>query len=73
MIKKRTNGYIFKPFLLGAAEYAKIYGEICSNYDKYRGKALAIHASYGIDDIAYLYYFENKGFGEYNIYMRVEM
>ena len=65
--------FLYKTFILSPAEYAKICGEISSNYEKYRGKPLAVHASYGTDDTAYYYYFENHGFGEYNIYMRVEM
>lgn len=54
-------------------EYAKIYSEINTNYGKYEGKPFAVHISYGIDDISYLYYFENHGYNEYNIYMRVEL
>lgn len=59
--------------ILPAAELAKIYSEINTNYKKYEGKLLAMHASYGIDNKAYIYYFENRGFNEYNIYMRVEI
>ena len=44
-----------------------------SFYEKYVGKPFAIHLSYGIDNRAYWYYFENHGFDNYNIYMRVEM
>ena len=62
-----------KPFILPAAEMAKIYSEINTNYGKYKGIRSAVHASYGIDNIAYLYYFENHGYGNYNIYMRVEI
>ena len=63
----------FRTFNLEPAEYAKIRSEINTNYGKYKGKRLAVHASYGIDDNAYLYYFENEGFDNYNIYMRVEL
>lgn len=36
-------------------------------------KPFAVHASYGIDNKAYWYYFENYGYDNDNIYMRVEM
>lgn len=65
--------YKYKTFLLPMTEYAKIYSEINTNYGKYEGKPFAVHISYGIDDISYLYYFENHGYNEYNIYMRVEL
>ena len=29
--------------------------------------------SYGIDDKPYWYYFENRGYDDYNIYMRVRI
>ncbi|MBQ7563246.1 MAG: hypothetical protein IJT16_04575 [Lachnospiraceae bacterium] len=52
-------------------ELEKIRSEINTNYEKYRGKRLAIHASYGLNGEAYLYYFENYGFDQINIYKRV--
>ena len=64
---------MFETFFLPASEYAKICSEISSNYAKYRDKALAIHASYGVDNKPYWYYFENQGYDNYNIYMRIEM
>ena len=63
----------YKTFILPPKEYAKICSEINTNYSKYEGKKFAIHLSYGIDDRAYWYYFENYGYDNYNIYMRVEM
>ena len=66
-------GFIYNTFNLSSAEYAKVYSEINTNYGKYKGKRFAIHATYGVDDKAYWYYFENLGFNRYNIYMRVEM
>ena len=65
--------FIFNTFILSPKEYAKICGEINSNYAKYEGKPFAIHMSYGIDNRAYWYYFENHGYDDYNIYMRIEM
>ena len=52
---------------------AKICREINTNYSKYEGKTYAVHISYGIDNKPYWYYFENHGYDNYNIYMRIEM
>lgn len=60
----------FETLYLPKAEYAKIVSEINTNYGKYEGKMFAIHTSYGIDNRAYHYYFENHGFDKYNIYMK---
>ena len=65
--------FVYDTFRLNPAEYAKIYSEINSNYDKYKGKTFAVHMSYGIDNNPYWYYFENRGYNDYNIYMRTEM
>ncbi len=64
--------FIFDTFVLSKSEYAKICSEINSHYEKYEGMPFAIHMSYGIDNTAYWYYFENHGYDDYNIYMRVE-
>lgn len=63
----------FETFYLCPTEYAKIVSEVNTSYGKYDGKKLAIHASFGVDNRAYWYYFENHGYNKYNIYMRVEM
>lgn len=63
----------FKTFVLNRVEYAKIISEINTNYEKYENMLFAIHASYGMDNRAYLYYFENHGYDNYNIYARVEI
>ncbi len=68
-LKKATFS---KPtYYLCSAEYAKIIGEINTNFGLYEGKSEAIHLSYGIDDVPYVYYFENRGYNCYNIYNRV--
>lgn len=38
---------------------------------QYKNKAIASHVSYGIDGIAYIYWFENHGYNDYNIFQRV--
>lgn len=65
--------FIYNAFVLNHIEYAKIYSEINTNYSKYKNKPFAVHASYGIDNRPYWYYFESQGYNEYNIYMRIEM
>ncbi len=65
--------FIYNTFILSSTEYAKICGEINTNYSKYKGKLYAVHSSYGIDNKPYWYYFENHGYDNYNIYMRIEM
>ena len=63
----------YKPLELPIREKAQILSEINTNYTKYEGKPLCIHMSYGIDNRAYWYYFENYGFDNYLIYGRVDM
>ena len=63
--------FIYNTFMMSKREYAKIYGEINTNYHKYINIPFAVHASYGIDNCAYWYFFENHGYGDYNIYMRI--
>ena len=65
--------FMYNTFKLSAAEFAKIYSEINTNYSKYEKMAFAVHASYGVDNKAYWYYFENHGYNNYNIFMRIEM
>ena len=66
-----ANGNPFKypTFILDTGEYAKIYNEINTNYSKFEGKEKCVHLSY-YGEKAYMYYFENHGFDNYNIYMR---
>lgn len=65
--------FVYPTFRLSIKEYAKICSEINSCYAKYAGKPMAVHMSYGIDDKPYWYYFENRGYDDYNIYMRVRI
>ena len=59
-------------FWLKPQEYSKIYSEINQIFDaQYKGKRIAAHTSFGIDGKAYVYWFENHGFDNYNIFLRV--
>ena len=69
-----ANGIPFtKPaFWLNPIEYRKICSEINQICDvQYKEKRVGAHASFGIDGKAYVYWFENHGFDNYNIYLRV--
>ena len=57
--------------LLPAAEYAKVYSEINTNYGLYKGEFYCAHITYGPDNKPYWYLFENYGFNNYNIYLRI--
>ena len=68
-----ANGYPFRKatFWLPPQEYGKIVHEINQLYDsQYKGKPIASHPSFGIDGIAYIYWFENHGFNNYNFFMK---
>ncbi|MCR5837063.1 MAG: hypothetical protein K6G88_11200 [Lachnospiraceae bacterium] len=59
-------------FFLPMREYTKIVSEINNLYKaRYKGKRICTHISFGIDGNSYIYWFENHGFNEYNIYLRV--
>lgn len=58
----------FPTCLLEPREYAKIISEINTNYALYANEMYGIHGSIGIDGRYYLYYFENRGFDDYNVY-----
>ncbi len=69
-----VNGNPFsKPtFWLMPGEYSKIITEINQAYEAlYKGKVIASHPSFGLDGEMYIYWFENHGFNNYNIFMRV--
>ena len=60
-----------KEFELEPWEYRKIVTEINSKYHAvYEGQYICTHVSFGIDGIAYVYWFENHGFDNYRIFMR---
>lgn len=64
--------YTKPSFWLNPKEYAKIRSEINQIYEiQYKNKQIAAHTSFGIDGKAYVYWFENHGFDEYNIFLVV--
>lgn len=59
-------------FFLDFKEYKKIISEINDIFEvKYKGKRICAHPSFGIDGKVYIYWFENHGFDNYNIFLRV--
>ena len=40
-------------------------------FAQYDDKKICSHVSFGIDGVVYVYWFENYGFDNYNIFMRV--
>ena len=68
-----ANGNPFyKPaFWLPSREYSKIYSEINQIYfAQYSGKHIAAHPSFDLNGRACVYWFENHGFNNYNIFMK---
>lgn len=62
----------FPTFELDNVEYAKIVHEINNlYYYKYENKKFAMHRSLDTYGNYYIYYFENHGFGDYNIVERI--
>ena len=71
-IDSKGRKYTKPAFWLDPQEYSKIKSEINLIYDvKYKGKRVCAHTSFGIDGFAYVYWFENHEFDEYNIFQRV--
>ena len=73
MARFDSNGvpFMMPSFWLERMEYSKIFSEINQLYEvQYKGNLICAHTSFGIDGRAYVYWFENHGFGEYNIYSR---
>ena len=69
-----TKGYPFAhmPFILSAQEYKKVYSEINQLYfAMYESQPFCTHTTCGPDGYVYHYWFENHGFNDYNIYLRV--
>ena len=67
------RAFMYETVYLPTQEYAKIVSEINSNFDKYRLQKIAIHMSYGTDGRPYWYYFEIRGYDDYNFYAVMDM
>ena len=68
-VDSRGDSYSRPAFWINPKEYAKIRSEINQIYEvQYKNKRIAAHISFGIDGNAYVYWFENHGFDEYNIF-----
>ncbi len=52
---------------LDEVEFYKVVSEINTNYRLYENKSLCSHYSIGIDGEYYVFYFENRGYNDYNI------
>lgn len=64
------NPFIYRTLELKPAEYARIISEINNCYSVYEGQRFCMHESYDFFSGAYVYYFENHGFNDYNIYQK---
>ncbi|MBO4420308.1 MAG: hypothetical protein J5783_00600 [Lachnospiraceae bacterium] len=64
--------FVFDTYYLNSREYAKIISEINTNYGKYEGLWFCVHNSYDVHGSACRYYFENRGYNDYNIYAKIE-
>lgn len=53
---------------LSNAEIAKVCSEINSCYSKYAGLPIILHRSMDLDYNWCIYYVENRGFNDYNIF-----
>ncbi len=62
------RAFAFPTCLLNRREYAKIISEINTNYDIYKDKEFCVHYSVGVDNSYYMYFFENHGYDNYNIF-----
>ena len=63
--------FFYETYYLNTREYAKIISEINTEYDRYKDKPLAMHISHDIFGAECVYFFENHGFNNYNIYQKV--
>ena len=73
-LSRDSNGnyFLYEELDLDWKEKEKIRSEINTSYRRYNGVSIGVHVSYGLDDKAYEYYFENHGFDDINIFMRME-
>ncbi len=67
-LDSKGRPFEFPACILEQAEYAKVISEINTNYALYKGQRFSIHYSIGVDNRYYMYFFENRGFNDYNIF-----
>ena len=53
-------------------EKEKIRHEVDTNYGKYEGLPFIAHRSLGLDNRYYIYFIENRGYDDINIFMVME-
>lgn len=71
-LDSKGNPFLKPTFWLEKKEYGKIVGEInLIYYAQYADNLICAHASFGMDGLVYVYWFENHGFNDYNFFMRV--
>lgn len=70
MVRYDMNGvpFLYPNLELENAEIAKVCHEISTYYKKYQGKSLILHRSKDLDGNWCIYYAENRGYGDYNIF-----
>ena len=70
IIRLDMNGvpYTYPSICLKNAEIAKICQEISTNYSKYEGRELIMHRTKDLVINWCIYYVENRGYGDYNIF-----
>lgn len=68
-----NNGFPFQFYAVNIdwREKEKIRSEINTNYAKYMDLEICAHPSFGLDGLPYIYYFENRGFDNINIFNRI--
>lgn len=74
-VRKDLNGVPFAlpSIRLSKLKYSKICSEISENYEKHQNLALSTHYSYNPKGEFCVYWFENRGFGDYNFYLKQKL
>lgn len=62
--------YSYPSIMLKNAEISKVCKEISSNYGRYQNKRIIMHRTRDLDNNWCIYYVENRGYGDYNIYQK---
>lgn len=74
IIKQDMNGisFVFSSVYIPKNELSKITHEINTlYYSKYKDKEYAVHRSLDLCNHYCIYYFENRGFNDYNTYEKI--